>query len=230
MSPDSGPAISHGENMASAHLDHLVLAAHSLTQGTEYIRKKLGVELQDGGQHASQGTYNKLLKLNQGCYLEVIAIDPDGNRPSNPRWFNLDSQELNEKLLERPRLITWVARTDDIHSLAKLSKIDIGQVRPMSRGQLSWEMTFTSDGSLVLGGQVPPLIEWRSDQHPSNNLDESGCRLVKLEGFHSQAILVQEVVKSLGLEKEIQINPVDSGGEEKLKAHIETPAGIVVLD
>jgi len=216
--------------MASAYLDHLVLAAHSLTQGTEYLREKLGVEPQEGGQHASQGTHNKLLKLNPGCYLEVIAIDPDGNRPSNPRWFNLDSRKLNEKLLERPRLITWVARTDDIHTLVQLCKIDIGQVRPMCRGQLSWKMTFTSDGSLVLGGLVPPLIEWKTDKHPSNSLDKSDCRLVKLEGFHSCPLLVQEVVKSLGLEKEILINPADIKGEEKLKAHIETPTGIVVLD
>lgn len=216
--------------MASAYLDHLVLAAHSLTQGTEYLREKLGVEPQEGGQHASQGTHNKLLQLNPGCYLEVIAIDPDGNRPSNPRWFNLDSRKLNEKLLERPRLITWVARTDDIHTLVQLCKIDIGQVRPMCRGQLSWKMTFTSDGSLVLGGLVPPLIEWKTDKHPSISLDKSDCRLVKLEGFHSCPLLVQEVVKSLGLEKEILINPADIKGEEKLKAHIETPTGIVVLD
>jgi len=214
----------------SVHLDHLVLAAHSLTQGVKYIREKLGAEPQGGGQHASQGTHNKLLKLNQGCYLEIIAIDPDGIRPSNPRWFNLDSRKLKEKLLERPRLITWVARTDDIHSLTKLCKIDIGHVHPMRRGQLSWKMTFTQDGSLVLGGQVPALIEWNTDKHPSNSLDKSGCRLVKLEGFHSRPILVQEVVKSLGLGKEILINPVDIEGEEKLKAHIETPTGIVVLD
>lgn len=216
--------------MPSACLDHLVIAADSLTQGVEYIREKLGVKPQDGGQHASQGTHNKLLKLNQGCYLEVISIDPDGSRPSYPRWFNLDSREMKDKLLERPRLISWVARTGDIHSLVKLCKIDIGQVCPMSRGQLRWKMTFTLDGSLVLGGQVPPLIEWDTDQHPSSSLEESGCRLVKLEGFHSSPDLLQEVIKSLGLEKEIRIKPADLEEGEKLRAQIETPTGIVVLD
>jgi hypothetical protein len=215
--------------MPSAYLDHIVIAAKTLSQGVEYIREKLGVEPQGGGQHVSQGTHNKLLKLNQGCYLEIIAIDPCGSRPNNPRWFNLDSRELGTKLLERPRLITWVARTDNIHSLTNLCKVDIGRVHPMSRGQLCWKMTFTLDGSLVLGGQVPPLIEWDTDQHPSNCLDESGCRLVKLEGFHSNPDLVQEVIKSLGLENEILIRPANSEGE-KLQAHIETPTGIIVLD
>ena len=122
--------------MPSACLDHLVIAAHSLTQGVEYINEKLGVEPQGGGQHASQGTHNKLLKLSQGCYLELISIDPDGDRPSHPRWFNLDSPEMQEKLLERPRLITWVARSDDIHSSVAGCSVDIGQVRSMSRGKL----------------------------------------------------------------------------------------------
>jgi hypothetical protein len=224
------PATDKGQIMTTAHLDHLVLAAHSLTQGVEYIREKLGVEPQGGGQHASQGTHNRLLRLDRGCYLEIISIDPDGNRPGHPRWFDLDSRKLQAKLLERPRLITWVARTDDIHSLVKLCKIDIGQVRPMSRGQLRWKMTFTLDGSLVLGGQVPPLIEWDTDQHPSSSLEESECRLVKLEGFHSVPDLLREIIKSLGLEKEIRIKPADLEEGEKIRAQIETPTGIVVLD
>jgi hypothetical protein len=91
-------------------------------------------------------------------------------------------------------------------------------------------MTFTLDGSLVLGGQVPPLIEWDTDQHPSSSLEESECRLVKLEGFHSVPDLLREIIKSLGLEKEIRIKPADLEEGEKIRAQIETPTGIVVLD
>jgi len=216
--------------MPSACLDHLVIAADSLTQGVEYIREKLGVKPQGGGQHANQGTHNKLLKLNQGCYLEVIAIDPNGDRPSHPRWFNLDSPEMQAKLRERPRLITWVARTDAIHSAVAGCNMDIGQVCPMSRGQLNWKMTFTLDSSLVLGGQVPPLIEWDTEQHPADSLEESGCRLVNLEGFHLSPDLLQETITSLGLEKELLIKPADIEAAEGLKAQIATPTGIVVLD
>jgi hypothetical protein len=104
------PATDKGQIMTTAHLDHLVLAAHSLTQGVEYIREKLGVEPQGGGQHASQGTHNRLLRLDRGCYLEIISIDPDGNRPGHPRWFDLDSRKLQAKLLERPRLITQLSQ------------------------------------------------------------------------------------------------------------------------
>ena len=126
--------------------------------------------------------------------------------------------------------MTWVARTDDIHALVGGCQIGVGQIRPMSRGQLNWMMTFTSDGSLILGGQVPPLIQWDSDQHPSHSLNESGCRLAKLEGFSYNPNVVRKAIKSLMLEKEILIRPADAEAGEKLKAHIETPAGIVVLD
>jgi hypothetical protein len=68
------PATDKGQIMTTAHLDHLVLAAHSLTQGVEYIREKLGVEPQGGGQHASQGTHNRLLRLDRGCYLEISTF------------------------------------------------------------------------------------------------------------------------------------------------------------
>ena len=102
--------------MPYACLDHLVVAADSLSQGAAYLEEMLGVALQAGGQHSSQGTHNLLLGLGPECYLEVIAIDPAGGTPAHPRWFELDSPELQARLRERPRLLTWVARTDDIQA------------------------------------------------------------------------------------------------------------------
>ncbi len=216
--------------MHSASLDHLVIAADSLAQGAEYIRKKLGVELQVGGQHTSQGTHNMLLKLDQDRYLEVIAIDPTGSNPNHPRWFDLDSPEMRRKLQQRPRLITWVARTDDIHASVRKCNIDIGQVRPMSRGQLNWQITIPQDGALTCAGLVPPLIEWDSGQLPANSLPESGCRLVTLEGYHYNTGLLKGTMRSLGLEHEIVIKEASTEAGEGLKVRIATPNGLVVFD
>lgn len=216
--------------MPSANLDHLVIAAASLEQGTEYLRETLGVEMQIGGQHTSQGTHNMLLKLDLDRYLEVIAIDPAGSKPSQPRWFELDSPEMQAKLRERPRLITWVARTDDIHAAVKRSNIDIGQVRPMSRGQLNWQITIPQDGALTFAGLVPPIIEWEFDQSPANRLQESGCRLVAFEGYHHNPSLLKGVITSLGLGHEIDIKEASTEAEEGLKAQVATPNGLVVFD
>lgn len=216
--------------MPSPCLDHLVIAADTLSQGAKYIREKLGVELQPGGQHARQGTHNILLKLDQDRYLEVIAIDPAGSRPSHPRWFDLDSSEMQAKLRKRPRLITWVARTDNIHASVQACNVDIGQVRPMSRGQLSWQITLPQDGVLTFGGLVPTLIEWETDQHPASSLQESGCRLVALEAYHHNPNLLQMALTSLGLEKDLEIRAANSKTDTMLKAQLATPAGLVVLD
>jgi len=216
--------------MSSACLDHLVIAAASLEQGATYIREKLDVEMQVGGQHARQGTHNLLLKLDREHYLEVIAIDPAGTKPCHPRWFALDSPKVQEKLRERPRLMTWVAETDDIHTSVRHCNIDIGQVQPMNRGELNWHITLPQDGAMPFDGLVPALIEWDTDQHPSSRLPNSGCDLIALEGYHNQPGLIQESLATISLEKAMVIHPVSSVKAIRLIAQISTPSGIVVLD
>lgn len=211
-------------------LDHLVIAAETLSQGAEYLRNKLGVELQSGGQHVRQGTHNMLLRLDQGRYLEVIAIDPAGDRPSNPRWFGLDSPDLQAKLCQQPRLITWVARTDAIHAAVKKCNVDIGPVCPMSRGQLNWHITIPQDGALIYDGQLPALIQWDVDPHPATNMQEAGCSMVALEGYHHNPAALQSALTSLDLDTEITVRGVSSRAEVGLKAWIMTPGGLIVLD
>ncbi|MEE4111237.1 MAG: VOC family protein, partial [Desulfobacteraceae bacterium] len=87
-------------------LDHLVVAAHTLDQGSAYVQEVLGVPVTGGGKHAAVGTHNRVLKLGPGQYLEVIAIDPDGRQPKFPRWFNLDDPGFQARLKIRPRLVT----------------------------------------------------------------------------------------------------------------------------
>lgn len=36
------------------------------------------------------GTHNRCLGMEDGIYLEVIAVDPEAPPPSRPRWFGLD--------------------------------------------------------------------------------------------------------------------------------------------
>jgi len=216
--------------MSSSCLDHLVVAAETLEQGAAYIREKLGVEMQVGGQHTRQGTHNLLLRLGQDRYLEVIAIDPTGTKPIQPRWFDLDSPTLQEKLRERPRLITWVARTDDIQTLVRQCKINLGPVQSMCRGQLNWQITIPQDGALIFEGLVPALIEWDTDQHPVKNMRDSGCFLATLEGYHHNPRSLQEALTSLGLVSEMEIKSTGSKTAPTLNAKIDTPTGRIVLD
>ena len=57
-------------------LDHLVISARTLDEGTQFVADTLGVAPAGGGAHPLMRTHNRLLNLWGGAYLEVIAIDP----------------------------------------------------------------------------------------------------------------------------------------------------------
>ena len=98
--------------------------------GDDYLESMLGVRPQRGGKHAAMGTHNsRLLKLGERCFLEVIAIDPDAAAPARPRWFDLDRPAMRALLAQQPRLIHWVARTDDIET-ARRAKSDRSRPGP----------------------------------------------------------------------------------------------------
>jgi hypothetical protein len=208
--------------MPRSHMDHLVVIAPSLEAGEEYVRQTLGVSLQAGGEHPRMGTHNYLLKLGEKLYLEVIAINPAAPRPDRPRWFQLDSPDPSRPI----RLATWVARTDDIHAAATASPIPLGEVEPMSRGQMNWLITIPADGNLPLHGIAPTLIQWSSEAHPAAMLRESGCRLVRLEGFHPEARKIVSTLESIGFEGDFHISALPPDQKPYLVAHIRTPAGI----
>ena len=120
-----------------AALDHLVVAAATLEQGEDHLERLLGVRPQRGGKHVAMATHNSLLRLGDKAYLEVIAIDPTASPPQRPRWFALDSAAMREALAEAPRLIHWVARTDDIDAARRVCAIDPGPAQSMERGPIS---------------------------------------------------------------------------------------------
>jgi Glyoxalase-like domain len=85
--------------MAKPCIDHLVVAANSLAEGTDYISETLGVKPEGGGEHVAMGTHNRVVRLGEGCYLEVIAINPSAPKPLHPRWFELDTDESRRAIL-----------------------------------------------------------------------------------------------------------------------------------
>ena len=217
-------------NTSCCELDHLVVATDSLEHGAAYITDKLGVEPSGGGKHDAMGTHNRLLKLGREIYVEVIAIDPDTGPTGFPRWFNLDNPAFQAGLKTKPRLVAWVARTDNIDSVAAEIFQQRVQVRAMRRGALQWRFAGTDDGSLPGDGLIPHLIQWEVPDHPARMLPESDCRLIGLEGAHPDPGSVQAVISRLGLENVIAIQAVSTRTPQGLRARIRTPKGIVALD
>jgi hypothetical protein len=215
--------------MTYAAIDHLVLAARSLDEGSRFVFDTLGVRPQEGGEHATQGTHNRVLRLGDACYLEVIAINPDAPKPPRPRWFELDTEGMREKLEGRPRLITWAVRTDQIEELARRCPRPLGEITPMRRGDLQWRLTLTEDGHLPGAGLVPFLIQWSTPPHPAERMDDQGRSLESLEGFHPRPETVLPAIEALGMDRLFSVSRLPSGSTPSLAARIRTPAGLKTL-
>ena len=210
----------------TAAFDHLVLAATTLADGIDYIANLTGTAPRPGGKHVAMGTHNALLKLGDRVFLEIIAIDPDAKKPSRPRWFGLDHIALQSDLMERPRLIHWVARTDDIEAAAAASPLPLGTIHPMSRGDYRWRITIPDDGALPGRGVVPTLIQWDVPTHPADTLPKSNVTLAQLAATHPDPAPVRAALAALGLDAAINVS---YDREARLAVMLRTPRGIVTL-
>lgn len=212
-----------------AAIDHLVIAARDLDSGARWLEDRLGVPLVLGGAHAAMGTHNRLLRLagRARLYLELIAIDPAAAPPARPRWFGLDDPALQGRLAERPHLIHWVARSDDLAGETTPSQ---GEILAMQRGDFRWRITVPADGRAPGDGLVPTLIQWDVPLHPAERLPDAGCMLMKLEGFHPLPGAIAPRLAELGLARELALFPAESGEPAQLVAYLKTPRGLVELD
>ena len=204
-------------------LDHLVVACTDLDAGAAWVAERLGVEPMAGGQHPLMGTHNRVLRLGAGVYLELIAIDPSAPAPSRPRWFDLDSPDMQARLAQSPALITWAARTDKI--VEAVTRVpELGQVHAAARGALSWRITIPEDGKLQFGGLLPTVLQWDSI-HPTDAMAASGCELLELSLSHPMSAGLVPMYRALRIAGPVDLKP----GPKAIAARIRTPAGDVEL-
>ncbi|TDV59158.1 VOC family protein [Pseudomonas sp. LP_7_YM] len=203
-------------------LDHLVIVAPTLEAGARFVSQQLGVELQPGGCHPLMGTHNKLLRLGTHSYLEVIAINPAALPADRPRWFGLDGLPDNVP----PRLAHWVAKTDTLKTLNPIFAEVVGQVQPMSRGELCWDITILADGRLPLEGAAPSLIQWGQPVHPAAMLEDKGCSLQMLDIFHPAPERINHLLAAMNFSGPVRLHRCDSIEASRLVSCIETPSGL----
>jgi hypothetical protein len=202
-------------------IDHLVFATSDMEQCIRGLAELLGVTAALGGRHPKWRTQNALLSLGPQVHLVFMGPDDNPPDPDNPRPFGIDG-------LSSPRLVTWVARTDDLQktaSEAKLLGIDLGEVQSGSRKKpdgtlLQWQMTdLAKDRENAV---VPFFINWGATAHPGGTSPQ-GCRLARLRVFHPEADRITHVLSLLGIELEVEKGPVG------LEALVRAPRGQVIL-
>lgn len=196
--------------------DHIAIVARNLDEGIDYVRDQLGIEMPLGGQHPFMGTHNRLLSLSETEFLEVIAIDPDAQRPDRPRWFDLDHFDGT------PKIGTWILGSPDI---AKSFDKVHDRVIDMTRGDLKWQITVADDGVLSSNGAFPQLIQWPHGPHPASKMTALDCRLHSFEISHPDASQIKEFIDDALID--IRISIVQ--GDASFKAVFETPNGLKTL-
>ena len=80
--------------------DHLVIGAKDLAQGIDFVKDQLGIDIPYGGVHKTMGTHNHLMQLGNSSFLEVIAINPDGDPVGHPRWYGLDDPFVRQQIAD----------------------------------------------------------------------------------------------------------------------------------
>lgn len=226
-------------------IDHLVVVAQTLAQGVQWCEATLGVTPAVGGEHVQYGTHNRLFKIatpaHPLAYFEIIAINPAAKRPANApgkRWFDMDDAALQAAVAVAPRLVHFVANTDDIQAARaalKAQGIERGPAvhanRHSRRGLLQWQITVREDGQRLFNGALPSLIQWGKPDdaeplrlHPRNSLPRSGVSLQSLAVTHPSADKLQAAFAAIGLTGiAVETGPAD------LVATLHTPKGTVVL-
>jgi hypothetical protein len=206
-------------------LDHVAIGCASLDAGAAYVCDLLGVEVPAGGRHERMGTHNRLMRLGGDVYLELIAIDPEGQSPARPRWFALDEAWQQARIAERPRPIAWLASTRDIAGDLAAAP-ELGAAVEMTRGDLVWQIALTADGVPPRRGLLPVLIEWPGGRSPVARIPDLGVTLVTLRLVTAAPALLRAALARIGAQNLVEIAPAD--GEERIELDVRRASGAVV--
>ncbi|MBA4489178.1 VOC family protein [Paracoccus sp. S1E-3] len=188
-------------------IDHLVVAAESLPEGEAVLSDLFRSPPMPGGKHALMGTHNRLWRLTAREYVELIAIDPDAEAPTHPRWFGLDD------FRGPPRLVTWVCRA------RPLTAPPGSTIREAARGDLHWRIAVPDSGQSDCDGLDPLRIDWGNGPHPTETMPDQGLRLLRLDLHHPKPPKLDMKDPRLSI----------SQTDPQLVAHISTPSGKVTL-
>jgi catechol 2,3-dioxygenase-like lactoylglutathione lyase family enzyme len=206
-----------------AEIDHIVLGARSLEEGAAFLERHLGVRPEPGGRHEGVGTHNMLLGLGPSCYLEVMAPDPGQPDPPHPRPFDLDDPATRTMLEAEPCLLAWVARTPTLDAVVARLGPRAGEVRAMSRGDLSWRLALPPQRR-DMDNLLPALIQWEG-ANAAQRLKDSGVRLLALEAEHPEAESVRAALRERGLEEAMRVR---QSPHARLVARLRRPDGAEV--
>ena len=215
--------------MTQTIIDHLVIGAAELDKATKQIQSFIKAEFLAGGKHPLMATHNRLIKLQNSLYIEIIAADPSASLPRSPtrknRWFSLDSNATQKRLSRAPQPLCWVVAVNDIEKTSMHCGYNPGRIIEMTRGNFSWKITVSETGDLPESGVLPIFIEWPNGKHPTKTMPESNISLEKLTLSHPHPSGIKHILSKLNINGPIKVNL----GEPNLQFSLKTPDNVSVV-
>ncbi|MEM1113080.1 MAG: VOC family protein [Pseudomonadota bacterium] len=200
-------------------IDHLVLGCADLEEGRAWLRREAQIELLPGGSHPGRGTCNALGSLGAGCYLELLAPDPEQGVPV-----------VELASLAQPALVHWAVRATPLHQVhARAQDVGCSTAGPAdwerhtaSGALLRWQLLFLAGHGA--GAAMPFFIDWLDSPHPSQATSPCG-ELLGLQVSSPQAERVRDVIGD-----DLPLAVLTTAAEPALRARLQTHAGEVLLD
>jgi hypothetical protein len=198
-----------------------------LIEGVAHVRSCIDVDVPFGQRHGYMGTCNHLLQLGNSVYLEIVALDRDGEPPGRARWFGLDNQKAVKADWDAGRRLRgWVARTDAIDTVLAGRQGIFGKRVSLPWTEPSFEFSIPDDGSLPLAGAAPSIIDRRGRPRSMAAIADLGARLRSFSLEHPDATAIAKLYRDLDIGRRPAIIP---GSTLRYHARIETPAGMKQL-
>jgi hypothetical protein len=205
--------------MFTSAIDHIVIGSKELDSGTDQIEKLLDCKFLAGGKHTVMATHNRLLKLQENTYVEVISTDPDACPPSpidgRKRWFSLDATSTHDRLARSAQPLTWVVAVSSIDYAKSNCGYDPGEIIEVSRGDLTWRLTVPVDGNLIEEGVLPSFIEWPGEKNPAHLMPESGVILENLVVSHPNPEGISAILENLNFNDAYEV----TSGKKSVEFH-----------
>ena len=215
--------------MALSTIDHIVIGAANLEKATEKVEGLLQTKFSTSGKHSLMATHNRLARLQNSAYMEIIAIDPSASFPKScfqeKRWFSLDSSTTQRRLSKGPQPLCWVVAVNNIEQFASNCGYNPGRITEMSRDDFRWKLTVPKNGDLSAGGVLPVLIEWPNAKNPAEVMPKSGLILKQLLLSHPNPNSIERILSELDISGPIDVK----FGKPALQFSFEKPDGSNVL-
>jgi hypothetical protein len=202
-------------------IDHFMWAAVDLESASAEFERLTGVRPTFGGRHIGFGTHNALVSLDNGSYMEVLALDPeqDTGGPLGAEIALLTSPAILAFHIKRADLESVVSVYEAMN-IAYKGPFDLSRQRP-DGVVLRWRLLLPE--SPVYKHALPVFIDWMDAPHPSTSTP-TGCELIHFEVGYPQNEELTSLYKKLNVGL-----PVVYSKEAYAKATLNTPKGEVVL-